>query len=121
MKSSSKLIIIDTHMHSEKTKAGLVVAHKSQDVADGLAKLINEKDLSEELSKNGRRAVLEQYSREKAAFKMYIIINKILKEKAQEIVCNRSNIFRICYLNYTRNTFLGLYDLRTRALVSYTS
>jgi len=68
----------------ENTKAGLVVAHKSQNVADGLARLINEKDLLEELSKNGRKAILEQYSREKAAFKMYTIINKILKEKAQE-------------------------------------
>ena len=69
----------------ENTKAGLVVAHNSHDVSDGLAQLINEKDLLEILSKNGRRAILEQYSREKAALKMYAIIDKTLKEKAQEI------------------------------------
>jgi len=62
----------------KKTKAGLVCPHDSDKIADCIFNLIHAKDVLKTLSRNGRRAILEKYTRERASLEMNKIINSVL-------------------------------------------
>ena len=64
----------------KKTKAGLVCPHDSDEIADYILNLIHAKDVLKTLSRNGRRAILEKYNRERASLEMNKIINSVLLE-----------------------------------------
>jgi glycosyltransferase involved in cell wall biosynthesis len=68
----------------KKTNAGIVIEHKSKDIADNLLKLIKNEVLLKKMSKKGKKAIIKEYNRESAALKLHIILKKILKNKISD-------------------------------------
>jgi glycosyltransferase involved in cell wall biosynthesis len=60
-------------------KCGLVVPpYSSSELAQAIATLAHNNNLAKELGKNGRKIIEKEYSWEKAAFKIHILISKLL-------------------------------------------
>jgi len=62
----------------KETRAGLICPHDPDEIAKCILHLITDENVLKDFSKNGRRAILETYSRERGSLKMNKIINLVL-------------------------------------------